>query len=192
MTITDAVVDAAFEQHGWRYAKRERAWDVPHHVELWMTAEQAFARPCAQSFGTVHGELRTKWKAFRGGMRQMSVTATFALVCGANQAYRQKRMSELTDRDVLPLWEFLKSVSKIKENKSGPSVVAISKLLHFWNPRLFMIVDDGVVWNRVFDRWWLWADLLRVRESTDSKLQNAAATHEDSVCDLSSYLAILF
>ena len=47
--------------------------------------------------------------------------------------------------------EHIKGALKdIKQLKEGPSLVAISKFLHFWNPRLFVIFDSEVVENWVF------------------------------------------
>lgn len=45
----------------------------------------------------------------------------------------------------------LKKMQGIKPNAGYP-VMAVSKFLHFYNPLLFPIYDNEVIWNRVFRR----------------------------------------
>jgi len=68
---------------------------------------------------------------------------------------RQLRLSELSKAHLPQVIQVLTEVSKVKQNKSGPSVVAVTKFLHFWNPRLFVIVDSSIVAQYVLRHRWI-------------------------------------
>lgn len=189
MTFEMDTIVAAFEQHRERYTEK---WPLDHHLELWRSASAAFAGPSEDEFRIVYDALSKTWKAMRRATEKWDVKLTFSKLCDLDSNYSKKKLSDLTSRDATPLWVLIKSVEALKVNKYGSSVVAISKFLHFWNPRLFVIVDDAVMWNHVFDRWWLWDSFKQTRAAVDEMLPDAPAKRNDYSCDLSSYLAVLF
>ena len=97
----------------------------------------------------------------------------------------------MTEEDAVRIWELLDRVKDVKVNKYGPSVMAISKFLHFGNPRLFVIVDDGVILDRVLSHAWLWRQVEEVRVRTDRRLSLPDDRHRGEMCDLATYVAIL-
>ena len=189
MKVSDSLINAAFGQHRRRYAT-EAAWDVTYHVKLWSGAQSAFGTGGHDAFNNLYSELRANWQVFRGGTSHWEVDQAFDAFCNLDATFRSKRLSDLGLGDVPSLWALLQSVEPIKVLKYGPSVVAISKFLHFWNPRLFMIVDDGVIWKWVFAHRWIWNDLLLVRNEID-QLLGGVPKRPDVSCDNSTYLAIL-
>ena len=60
-----------------------------------------------------------------------------------------KRLSELNLDDCGWLFQLVNDVADIKRVNGEPSIMAISKVLHFFNPRLFVIVDQAMVWDWV-------------------------------------------
>src|SRR3990170_732180 len=89
------------------------------------------------------------------------------------------------------LWHAITTAGDIKQNKDGPSLVALTKFLHFWNPRLFVIADREVVWNWVLRHRWLWAQIEHVRGEIDAVLSPAVKEHRYYSTELSKYLAVL-
>jgi hypothetical protein len=185
MKFEPTTIAAAFEQHRQRYTEK---WPLDHHVELWQLADSAFGKPSADDFQQLYDALAKIWKAMRRATGKWDAGQAFKNFTVLDDHYAQKKLSELRSEDKVPLWSLIKSVEGLKVNRYSSSVVAISKFLHFWNPRLFVIVDDAVMWNHVFDRWWLWDSFKRTREQID----DAATVRADVACDLSSYLAVLF
>ena len=191
MKATKAAIAAAYQHHK-QHIAGGRAWDVGHHLGLISDAEKAFGDGRFSDFETVYEALSSHWQVFRKAKSHWPARKTFKMLRGLEQAYRSRRLSALTDADILPLWTLLSSLKSIKVLASGrDSVVAVSKFLHFWNPGLFVIVDQGVVWDQVFDRWWVWDSLAAVRSRIDGVI-GAGPEHDDSACDLATYLAVLF
>lgn len=188
MNVELQTIQAAFEKHRQRY---DQQWSNPHHVKMWGLARRAFDGPSLEDFKEVYATLRGKWQVFRGGIPAWDAQQIFDAVRGCDPAFRQKRLSSVSEDDTIALWRLLQAVQGLKENKGGPSVVAISKFLHFWNPRLFMIVDSGVMWNWVLSRDWLWQEIKEVRKRTDRRVFGETQKHDTKACDLSTYVAIL-
>jgi hypothetical protein len=67
----------------------------------------------------------------------------------------------------------------------------MSKFLHFWNPRLFIIVDFGVIWGFVLRHSWLWNEVKTVRSKVEARLPGRRPDPSDKVCDALTYLSIL-
>lgn len=98
----------------------------------------------------------------------------------------------MSDHDLAGCWEVLQSISGIKTTASGAcSVVAVSKFLHFWNPRLYIIVDDAFMWRQVFSRAWLKGRVDLERNRVGRLLAESSLPYKGGSCDLLSYLAIL-
>jgi hypothetical protein len=191
MIVEPATIKQAFEQHRSRYARRERAWDVDYHVELWGRARTAFERGCADEFAHLYEELRRRWQAFRGGESSWGWKETFEKLRSLDPAFLTLRLRHLEPGHTQSLWKLLREIEGLKTNSDGPSIVALSKFLHFWIPRLFVIVDQGVIWNWVLNHHWLWDEVKAVRGQVDQALFGGPCKRKDTACDLSSYLAVL-
>lgn len=191
MNVELQTIQAAFEKHRQRYDQDGRGWSNPDHVKMWDLASRAFDGPSFQDFDKLYAKLRGKWQVFRGGIPSWDAQQVFDALHGCDPAFRQKRLSSVSEDDTIALWRLLQAVQGLKKNKSGPSVVAISKFLHFWNPRLFVIVDSGVMWNWVLSHAWLWQEVEDVRRRTDRRIFGKIKRHATKACDLSTYVAIL-
>jgi len=69
--------------------------------------------------------------------------------------------------------------------------MAISKILHFYNPRLFIIVDGGMMWNWALSHPWIWKQIEPLRRAVDMAVFGSAQKRGDTACDAASYVAIL-
>ena len=189
MKIDDQTIGAAFEQHYQRYVQKGgKAWGIEPRVECWRLAHQAFEQESFAEFEKLYDKLRGGWQVFRGAKTHWSAERTFDGLNALPPAWRGKRLSALADSNAKACLELLKPFSTIKPLKDGgSSVVAISKFLHFWNPRLFVIVDRAVVWRGVFGHDWLWCQV--VASAPDWLRPDLAERGEN--CDLPCYLAIL-
>ena len=192
MEVAPSVVDAAFERHHDRYASGKRAWGIPYHIRCWRTARQAFAELSLDEFKSLYEELRRRWQVFRGkGASHWSAAESFAALRTADETFRARRLSELTDDHALGLASTLDRLSGLKKTKSGASVVALSKFLHFMNPRLFVIVDRGVMWNWVLTHSWLSQQVGAVRERACRIISGGAGRPSGGGCSPRDYVAVL-
>jgi len=187
----DDTIRAAFDWHLARYGERKRAWDTPYHVSMWQRAQRAFEHRSQADFDYVYEELRRRWQVFRGSRDYWTSEQTFTSLMACCPELRNRRLAALTSSDIQRLWEVLQSVRDVKRTSNGSSTVAVSKFLHFWNPRLFVIVDDGVIWKWVLAHHWVWEPIRRMRDVTDVAIFGKRQEHEDVVCDLGTYLAVL-
>jgi hypothetical protein len=129
---------------------------------------------------------------FRGTHRTpWSAEKTFDHFKALDGPYGRKRLSQVLLEDSGGIWRLLEDTAGIKPNKHGPSIVAMSKFLHFWNPRLFVIVDSGVIWGLVLSHWWLWDEVEKVRFQVKAFLPGKGTDTSDEVCDTLTYLSIL-
>jgi hypothetical protein len=178
--------------HHKHYAARPRAWDIPYHVKCWRLAEEAFAKKSITQFNQLYEELRRKWQVFRGTHGDhWSAEKTFDHFKTLDGLFGRKRLSECLLDDSRGIWRLLEATADIKPNKHGTSVVAMSKFLHFWNPRLFVIVDFGVIWGFVLRHSWLWNEVKKVRSKVEARLPGKRPDPSDKVCDALTYLSIL-
>lgn len=107
---------------------------------------------------------------------------------------RNCRLSEFADPTSAmldQLWCAITTAGEIKQNKDGPSLVALTKFLHFWNPRLFVIADREVVWNWVLRHRWIWAQVELVCGEIEAVLSPAVRKHQYYSTELAKYLAVL-
>lgn len=191
MQLTRQIIEAAFQMHGQVY-NDQKLWNIPYHVRCWERANAAFDQELPEEFEWIYVELKNHWQAFRNA-RSTPWTAlrTFDQLRSLDHGWRHKPLHEFRDEDLPQCWRILDSMSGIKPLKYGPSVVAISKFLHFWNPRLFVIVDDAVIWKWVFAHRWLWRPVERMRDHIVEQIGQSRVASTYGACDLVSYLAIL-
>lgn len=194
MQLSEATIDAAFEKHAKRYGG-ERLWRIPDHVDCWSHAREAFENGSTPAFEWLYSELRTKWQVFRSrNWNPPTPKKVQVIMNGLPASLRSRRLvsfAEPTPEDLLDLWRAMTDVAAIKKNRDGPSLVAVTKFLHFWNPRLFVIADRQVVWNWVFEHRWLWQQVERGREELAPKMPTEIQEHRFYSNDFRDYLAVL-
>jgi len=188
--LNPTAIGRAYQAHRDVYA-RLRAWEIPDHVRCWSRAWSAFERGSRTDFEWIYDELRRRWQVFRGPVDQhWSVDETLDRIRGLDRRFGALRLSAFSDEDLDGCWRVINAMSGIKRTKA-PSVVAISKFLHFWNPRLFVIVDDAIMWRYVLARLWLRGQIEAERARVIALLEDASCPPTESACDLLSYLAVL-
>lgn len=169
--------------------KRRSDWFGPNGLRLQLRMYRAAARAFGEpgrldDFLVVYNGLR-KWKLFRAG-RVEDAKIVYGWLSSLAAELRQYRLSTLTPEGWRSVWQAIGRMRNVKPNKTGPSLMAISKFLHFWNPRLFVICDQGEVAGFVFGHRWLASQL----DGVDWVL-DAAGVDEDKEPALSQYLRVL-
>jgi hypothetical protein len=176
MRLSDTVINTAFESHATRYA-REKLWSIPYHIKCWEYARDAFDDGSEEAFGNLYDELRKRWQVFRSQNYNAQTAEKIQRIMSALPVELfHRRLSEFavpTSAMLDQLWCAITTAGDIKQNKDGPSLVALTKFLHFWNPRLFVIADREVVWDWVFEHRWLWDQVEGVRRELDPLLTPA-------------------
>lgn len=191
MRFTEEAIRSGFKEHG-RIYHDVKGWKIPDHIRWWRQGAVAFEQKRFDEYAKLHKALRGYWQVFRGFTgRPWDARRTFDELSSLDTAYRSRRLSSLEDADVPACSRILDSMRLIKPNRHGPSVVAISKVLHFWNPRLFIVVDDAVMWRWVLAHGWLRRPIKRTHARIASSIGRAGATYPKGACDLHTYLAIL-
>lgn len=190
MKLAPEMVSAAFAQHFAIYAAND-VWGVPHHVDMWNWARQAFVHHDSDAFEKVYEELRKRWQVFRGKRARPSPDELQTLLAELDSRFAKQSLSSLRREDALPLWKVIKAMAGIKPLNDGPSMMAISKFLHFWNPRLFVIVDMAMMWNWVFEHGWIWDPIKAIQAALQTSLPPEIRNDADYQSNLGWYLTIL-
>ena len=153
------------------YFRRDMVATALEHCELvlnrlkWTMKERKWPYKCAHkafdgqndpegrssSFADVYGELRGRnWQVFRGGVKNWTVDETFtALLVCESDCGRGKRLvlADLGDGDLPDC--LMRCLDRMRGVKTNPNrntpIMAMSKFLHFFNPRLFPIYDNAVI-----------------------------------------------
>jgi len=189
MQLSEQAIAAAYEAHG-RVYNAQRGWEIKHHVDCWRRAQAAFEQGSIPDFEWLYLQLRNYWQVFRPHpARCWSAAETFGELRKLDEQSRRQSLRALTIDDLSTCRSVIDWMSGIKPLKAGPSIVAISKFLHFWNPRLFIIVDDAVMWRWVFAHRWISREMLTVREVLSEEYEITHPIGES--CDVLSYLAVL-
>ncbi len=141
---------------------RSRHWSIPEMLELCEASRKSFdpTVPVAEAFNTfdrkIYQELKGHWLVFRNS---------------PGPYWTPQQVFEALRREFIQLsWEgpitlpnfsssnktetllsCLATLRDLKPNDGYP-VMAVSKFLHFYNPRMFPIYDNEVVWEMVFRR----------------------------------------
>lgn len=147
--ISEATINSAFDKATELYPD----WfDDKHRIyNIYTTSERAFSKDGKEEyFEPVYDELRKYWQVFRRGNTHWDSSQIYTALSDLPQSMRTSSLSELNNDQWLNVYNVINNVKDIKRNKSGYSVVAISKFLHFWNPRLFVIFDGKFMENYVF------------------------------------------
>ena len=176
------------------FCTRRRDWVAPINAPaegggqlgMYLAAARAFGgHGGLNEFGKVYKGLR-KWKLFRRGQVK-PVEWVFERLAGLAAGLRERRLSGLDTDDWARVCEVIWLLREVKDTEH-PSVMAISKFLHFWNPRLFVICDQAEVEGFVFGHHWLKAQLNAV--DVDHYVGNAEVGQEAGLLRYVSVLAL--
>ena len=194
MRLSKDAIDAAFERHA-KYYGDERLWMIPYHVKCWTKAREAFDNDDEDAFDWLYDELRKRWQVFRSkNFKAPSSEKVREILDAIPTDLRQRCLRDFAEPTLGLLdefWNALTTAGEIKRNIDGPSLVAVTKFLHFWNPRLFVIADREVVWEWVFVHGWLWEQVEGVRAELEPVISPTLKEHQFFKTDLMDYLAVL-
>ena len=148
MIFGEQTIRAAFDEH-WRvYVDVQgKGWTLAARAEYYRLAQAAFdpRSPSSDAFARLYHEIGWGWQAFRPGYKpNWSEAETYQHLCALPGDLRGRTLTALDEVGLREVRLVTEEVSGIKRTASGPSVVALSKFLHFWNPSLFVIVDSIV------------------------------------------------
>jgi hypothetical protein len=175
LTITDDAARRAFRAYQAMYS-RGRDWGVHQYKPLWEHGRRAFvAGGDPVEFTKLYEDLRRGWLVFRPSPPTPEVKVHTILSDAAKRHPEVLKVRLSTfERDHLPAMRaVLQNAAEIKRNSGGPSLVAVSKFLHFWNPGLFVIVDNQVMDSFVFQQAWLYDEISAVNKEIAPELDNA-------------------
>ena len=97
MRLSEAAIDAAFENHARRYGS-ERLWSVPYHVTCWAHAHNAFENGSDSAFVWLYEELRKRWQVFRSRNYKASTAEDVRRIMGALPAgLRNRRLGDFAE-----------------------------------------------------------------------------------------------
>lgn len=140
-------------------------WSVEHRLDLYRSAKIAFDMdvPKAvkqEAFRHSYDSLRSGWQVFRPKSSEecwSSDQIYAALADGCQNCSRKSNstLATLTEQNSCTSIErCLTSLGRMKPTEHYPAVypwMAVSKFLHFFNPRLFPIYDTAFMWDKVIN-----------------------------------------
>jgi hypothetical protein len=135
---------------GFAFAAR-RNWRATDRAQLYGCAERAFGgEPDFDEFRSLYDGLVSNWQIARGGGLAPAATTFDLLVHGCADCARGAGLDLVGKqlRKCLCISGAIGAMAGVKANAQYPHVAA-AKLLHFYNPRLFPIYDDGVIWKEI-------------------------------------------
>ena len=135
-----------------RFEQAYPGWQIKDKLQIYEDATQAGGS--YEHFQRVYQALRG-WQIFRGKSPATPPHKVFECLTALDQDLKAKRLHTLNKPEAARLPHALITVAGIKQTKRGPSLMAISKFLHFWNPKMFVIVDREMMENWVFEHYWI-------------------------------------
>lgn len=131
-------------------------------VNLYNASQQAFysdldSASALRQFEKIDNELTGYWQVFRPHPRSScwppaqiykAITGKFGEFAWTGSVTLTNFLKSGTG---LRLQASLESLREIKPNQGFP-IMTVSKFLHFYNPALFPIYDEAVIWGKVFRR----------------------------------------
>lgn len=190
LVIDRATVESALDSYNEIYAQG-RKWLIKDKIAFYSKAQSALQQESNEQLEELIAQLRSYWQAFRAGATSLSNSEIVRLLAAQDQRLRAASLMSAFPAHTKDLLQLVQACARIKSNKYGPSVVAMSKVLHAWNPKLFVVVDQEVMWGRVLGRVWLWRDFERHRRELFAANAIDRNPTNDEVCDVHSYVAIL-
>ncbi len=135
------------------FAQKARGWSVEEKLNLYHLASRAWdvtgsTKARSNAFGELMGRLRGYWQLNRpGGL--MSDDDIYATLRPLEHVRRLGRASDSLEDALAPVLA-LRRVKKSVSRWYSP--MALSKILHFFNPSIYPIYDTAVVEDRVLHR----------------------------------------
>jgi len=137
----------------------KRNWQITHKLDLYNRAKIAFEIPGQEplkkkAFRLIYDDLRSYWKIFRNTAgTPLPSDQVFDLLVHECAPVSRESGTTLVNIET-PVYHrtiltCIKKLDCIKPVKSGFSHMAVAKFTHFFNPRLFPIYDNDVVWRRL-------------------------------------------
>lgn len=147
-----------------RYAEfttaRNRDWSIGESkLDMYRLAKRAFDGKSEENcrrgeFDKIYGNLKSWWRISRNG-NLASAEMTFALLskecldCSRSKGLTLMNLREASSQQIVV--DCLREVRELKKLKSGAfPVMAVSKFLHFFNPKLFVIWDREIIYGEVY------------------------------------------
>jgi hypothetical protein len=154
MRIAERTIDLAFEAHERVHFK----WPISEIIRYWGYGQDAFAQPPdPAAFRKLYEGLKG-WQVFRPLKAPPTSAEVYSILANAVSRFpgvKQLKLSELTPGNLGQVGIVLDAVRYLKVNDDGPSLMAVSKFLHFLNPRLFVIVDRQFVGGFALQHEWV-------------------------------------
>lgn len=172
-------------------------WKVAERFHMWDWGQLAFAQDDGFAhFKPLYDRLRGPWHAFRSSKPgpRLSCDETFELLKVMSQTHPRLHTLGLTDlssEDVPELRALWQQTGRIKTNQNGPSLVAMTKFLHFWNPRLFVIVDVQEMQRKGLNPQQVRLPLRRLKAEIETRYGRASRASDPTTESDQSYSAIL-
>lgn len=148
----------ALEKYGIFVKKR---WPIDEKIRLYLAGNVAF-NPLKgpskgyKSFNEIYDSLKKYWQVFRNDSSHWRSKKVFdVLTKNCNRCSRNSNISliNLNEEKKQIIAECLTKIKGIKTLRSGEtSTMAISKFLHFFNPRLFPIYDNEIIKKSVLKK----------------------------------------
>jgi hypothetical protein len=180
----------------------ERKWSIRESkLDNYLTSDVAFASAKDESeklaaFGPIYDQLKNYWQVFRP--RGPSWDAHKLLDVMTKDCHSCSRACPLTlatlgdDGSFLTILDCLEKMRGIKRMLDYP-IMAVSKFMHFFNPKLFPIYDSRVVSNEVLSKAFApdWKDFYSKFDTTASRLfqQKWGSTETKGLQDPTTYIA---
>jgi hypothetical protein len=157
-------IDRAFAKYSVFIGEKKPKWQFGQkgeRLELYRLADDAFDPSCdedqrRESFDGIYKALRGGWGVFRTSrpLGYWLSDRTFSALLGLQTTYgRSSGLTLLNLEQVESRRAIIHCLQKMSGLKpltdGGTSIMAVSKFLHFFNPRLFPIWDTGVIQNQV-------------------------------------------
>ncbi len=148
--------DNALEEY--KNFTQKMGWSIDHKIDLYLAGDVAF-NPVEDmgkrfnSFNEIYTSLRRYWQVFRNAssywesQKVFDVLTEDCCVCSRNSNLSLINLDEEKNQMIA---ECLMKIKDIKTLSSGEtSSMAISKFLHFFNPKLFPIYDNQIIKKEV-------------------------------------------
>ncbi|MHB9130423.1 MAG: hypothetical protein ACYDBB_04940 [Armatimonadota bacterium] len=133
----------------------DRGWPVKDKVRLYRLCGEAFNHELPynvrfQHFESIYNELLSKWHIFRNAVSYQPAKQVYDALAALPESCRRESALTLAsyrpDLHIGLLQQCIEDLYEVKRLKRRPtSIMAISKFLHLYNPRLFPVFDGEVV-----------------------------------------------
>jgi len=147
-------------------------WIDAERIAMWKRGERSFG-PGGDlwTYWPLYVELK-KWVWYRPQYPPPAdfvyrILSELKVLTPTSDRLRTLSLDRLTLAHVPDLRRILTRASEIKTNDSGPSLVAVSKNLHFFNRRLFVVVDDAEMQAKALSQPWLADEIRAVQDEMD-------------------------